>query len=109
MLIYVYIMNLININNLNFFCFFFKKKIRMNAHSLLLTHFSQRYPKVPVFTDDHGRVGISFDLMQVSIGELYKLPKFVKALKVLYADENEAANEDDDIVYEEGYNEDEDD
>ncbi|CAG8752730.1 5108_t:CDS:10, partial [Rhizophagus irregularis] len=34
---------------------------RMNAHTLLLlTHW---YPKVPVFTDDHGRVGISFDLM----------------------------------------------
>ncbi|CAG8761173.1 11030_t:CDS:1, partial [Dentiscutata heterogama] len=41
----------------------------------------QRYPKVPVFTDDHGKVGISFDFMQVSIGELYKLPKYVKALK----------------------------
>ena len=97
MLIYVYIMNLININNLNFFCFL-KKKIRMNAHSLLLTHFSQRYPKVPVFTDDHGRVGISFDLMQISIGELYKLPKFVKALKILYADECEEANDGDSII-----------
>ncbi|UZO24309.1 uncharacterized protein OCT59_016614 [Rhizophagus irregularis] len=82
---------------------------RMNAHTLLLTHFSQRYPKVPVFTDDHGRVGISFDLMQVSIGELYKLPKFVKALKVLYADENEAGIEEDDNVYEEVYIEDEED
>ncbi|GES97863.1 beta-lactamase-like protein [Rhizophagus clarus] len=82
---------------------------RMNAHTLLLTHFSQRYPKVPVFTDDHGRVGISFDLMQVSIGELYKLPKFVKALKVLYEDENEAANEEDVNIYEEGYIEDEED
>ncbi|PKC14653.1 hypothetical protein RhiirA5_409189 [Rhizophagus irregularis] len=70
---------------------------------------SQRYPKVPVFTDDHGRVGISFDLMQVSIGELYKLPKFVKALKVLYADENEAGIEEDDNVYEEVYIEDEED
>ncbi|CAB4433419.1 unnamed protein product [Rhizophagus irregularis] len=82
---------------------------RMNAHTLLLTHFSQRYPKVPVFTDDHGIVGISFDLMQVSIGELYKLPKFVKALKVLYADENGAGIEEDDNVYEEVYIEDEED
>ncbi|PKC50322.1 hypothetical protein RhiirA1_486722, partial [Rhizophagus irregularis] len=55
---------------------------RMNAHTLLLTHFSQRYPKVPVFTDD----------------QLYKLPKFVKALKVLYADENEAGIEED-VMY----------
>ncbi|PKK78342.1 hypothetical protein RhiirC2_730044 [Rhizophagus irregularis] len=53
------------------------------------------------------RVGISFDLIQVSIDELYKLPKFVKALKVLYADENEAGIEEDDNVYEEVYIEDE--
>lgn len=66
---------------------------RMNAKSLLLTHFSQRYPKVPIFTDDHGYVGISFDLMEVNIGELYKLPKYVKALKALYPDENEEAEE----------------
>ncbi|CAJ0761023.1 4346_t:CDS:2, partial [Entrophospora sp. SA101] len=38
---------------------------------------------VPIFTDDHGYVGISFDLMEVNIGELYKLPKYVEALKVL--------------------------
>ncbi|CAG8441244.1 14355_t:CDS:10 [Funneliformis caledonium] len=69
---------------------------RMNAHALLLTHFSQRYPKVPVFTDDHGIVGISFDLMEVNIGEFYKLPKFVKALKVLYSDGSEEANEESD-------------
>ncbi|CAB5388738.1 unnamed protein product [Rhizophagus irregularis] len=65
----------------------------------------ERYPKVPVFTDDHGRV----ELMQVSIGELYKLPKFIKALKVLYTDENEASIEEDDNVYEEVYIEDEED
>ncbi|CAG8833226.1 30998_t:CDS:2, partial [Racocetra persica] len=66
---------------------------RMNAHSILLTHFSQRYPKVPVFTDDHGKVGISFDFMQVSIGELYKLPKYVKALKLLYCEDSEEAKD----------------
>ncbi len=68
----------------------------MNAHALLLTHFSQRYPKVPVFTDGHGRVGISFDLMQVNIGEFYKLPKFVKALKVLFSEANEEGDEEGD-------------
>ncbi|KAF0380098.1 beta-lactamase-like protein [Gigaspora margarita] len=67
---------------------------RMNAQSILLTHFSQRYPKVPVFTDDHGKVGISFDFMQVSIGELYKLPKYVEALKILYCEDSEEAKDD---------------
>ena len=67
----------------------------MNAQSVLLTHFSQRYPKVPIFTDDHGTVGISFDLMEVTVGDLHKLPKYVRALKVLYADECEEAKEND--------------
>ncbi|CAG8487437.1 10121_t:CDS:10 [Ambispora gerdemannii] len=67
---------------------------RMNAQSTLFTHFSQRYPKVPVFTDAHNRIGISFDLMQFRLGEFYKLPKYVKALKVLYGEECEEARED---------------
>ncbi|CAG8471280.1 700_t:CDS:10 [Dentiscutata erythropus] len=81
-----------NLHN-NHFC-------RMNAQSILLTHFSQRYPKIPVFTDDHGKVGISFDFMQVSIGELYKLPKYVKALKVLYCEDSEEAKDNDDWMQE---------
>ncbi|CAG8647422.1 34415_t:CDS:2 [Gigaspora margarita] len=55
---------------------------------------SQRYPKVPVFTDDHCKVGINFDFMQVSIGELYKLPNYVKALKILYCEDSEEAKDD---------------
>ncbi|KAG9284291.1 hypothetical protein G9A89_002101 [Geosiphon pyriformis] len=68
---------------------------RMNAKSTLFTHFSQRYPKVPIFTDAHDRIGIGFDLMQVRLGQFYKLPKYVEALKVLYGDECEEANESD--------------
>ncbi|CAG8472470.1 9675_t:CDS:10 [Ambispora leptoticha] len=67
---------------------------RMNAQSTLFTHFSQRYPKVPVFTDAHNRIGISFDMMQFQLGDFYKLPKYVRALKVLYGDECEEAKED---------------
>ncbi|CAG8730253.1 3684_t:CDS:2, partial [Racocetra fulgida] len=37
--------------------------------------------------------GISFDFMQVSIGELYKLPKYVKALKLLYCEDSEEAKD----------------
>lgn len=65
----------------------------MKASSTLLTHFSQRYPKVPIFTDANASVGVAFDLMQVRVGELEKLPIFVKALKVLYNDEDKEANE----------------
>ncbi|CAG8524750.1 2252_t:CDS:2 [Acaulospora colombiana] len=66
---------------------------RMNARFILLTHFSQRYPKVPVFTDDHGKVGISFDFMQITIGDLYKAPKYLKAIKLLYSEDSEEAKD----------------
>lgn len=39
---------------------------RMNAKHILLTHFSQRYAKLPRFNDNFGEnVGIAFDNMQV--------------------------------------------
>ncbi|ORX93536.1 Metallo-hydrolase/oxidoreductase [Basidiobolus meristosporus CBS 931.73] len=66
---------------------------RMNSTFLLLTHFSQRYPQVPVFTDAHAKVGISFDLMNVRISDLPKLPRFVQPLKVLYANNEEMDSE----------------
>lgn len=62
----------------------------MNAKHTLLTHFSQRYPKIPVFTDAHTQVGISFDMMRVKIKDLPTLPKYVKALQTLYKDSDEA-------------------
>lgn len=60
------------------------------AYRTLLTHFSQRYPKVPVIDDnfvDH--VGIAFDLMSVRLQDLPRLPALVPAFKVLF-DEAEA-------------------
>lgn len=41
----------------------------MNARHILLTHFSQRYAKIPRFNDNFGdNIGIAFDNMQVCIG-----------------------------------------
>lgn len=68
--------------------------IRMNAKYTLLTHFSQRYPKIPVFTDDHNQVGISFDMMRVKIRDLPTLPQYVKALQTLYKDTEKEEVED---------------
>lgn len=65
----------------------------MNAQYILLTHFSQRYPKVPNFQDDNGRIAISFDLMQSTIGDLYKSSKYLKAIKVLYSEDSEEAKD----------------
>lgn len=40
---------------------------RMNARFIILTHFSQRYPKMPLLPDGvSGKVGIAFDFMRVS-------------------------------------------
>jgi len=67
---------------------------KMNATYTLLTHFSQRYPKIPVFTDAHNQVGISFDMMRVKIKDLPTLPKYVKALQTLYKDTDKDETED---------------
>ncbi|CAG8440575.1 11933_t:CDS:10 [Diversispora eburnea] len=53
----------------------------------------QRYPKVPTFQDDNGRIAVSFDLMQTTIGDLYKSSKYLKAIKVLYSEDSEEAKD----------------
>ncbi|XP_066582125.1 ribonuclease Z, mitochondrial isoform X2 [Prorops nasuta] len=58
----------------------------MNAKFILLTHFSQRYCKVPRITDglDLTNIGIAFDNMQVHYSELPLLPLFYTPMKVLF-------------------------
>ncbi|KAG5519835.1 hypothetical protein PMAC_000110 [Pneumocystis sp. 'macacae'] len=64
---------------------------KMNAEFTLLTHFSQRYPKIPSFiinnSNDKNKLGIAFDGMEVKFSDFWKLPYYLNALKVLYADE----------------------
>jgi ribonuclease Z len=73
---------------------------RMNAKYILLTHFSQKWAKVPEFVLEwsekrHGNdkkyenVGIAFDHMVVKVGEMWKLPMMMDAFEVMYADERE--------------------
>nr|XP_054763140.1 zinc phosphodiesterase ELAC protein 2-like [Lytechinus pictus] len=60
----------------------------MEAKFLLLTHFSQRYPKVPLIqTSSTSKIGIAFDNMRVSFSELDLLPRFLPTLKYLFAAE----------------------
>lgn len=62
---------------------------RMGAKFILLNHFSQRYAKIPVFTNTvPTNVGIAFDNMNVSLQELPLLPHFIPALKALFAEEH---------------------
>ena len=59
------------------------------VYRIILTHFSQRYPKIPVFDDEaHGHnTCIAFDLMSVNLADLPLLPKVVPFVKLLFRDE----------------------
>ncbi|XP_041854323.1 zinc phosphodiesterase ELAC protein 2 isoform X2 [Melanotaenia boesemani] len=62
--------------------------MKMNADFIMLNHFSQRYAKIPLFSEDfNDRVGISFDHMRVRFGDFKILPKLIPALKALFAEE----------------------
>lgn len=60
---------------------------KMNAKFTLLTHFSQRYAKLPRLPDELAQtVGIAFDNMEVRIGELTILPLLYPALRIMFAE-----------------------
>jgi len=82
----------------------------MCAERVLLTHFSQRYPKIPdkmdpvsdVSSVDNGtrtdfkmpeRVGIAFDLMQIRLGNLHWLPKLLEPLRWIFPADVEIEDE----------------
>ncbi|XP_054616640.1 zinc phosphodiesterase ELAC protein 2 isoform X3 [Dunckerocampus dactyliophorus] len=68
--------------------------MRMEADFIMLNHFSQRYAKIPLFSEDFTeRVGISFDHMRVRLGDLKVLPGLIPALKTLFAEELEEMEE----------------
>ncbi|CAL1400324.1 unnamed protein product [Linum trigynum] len=58
------------------------------AYRIILTHFSQRYPKIPVFDDAHmHKTCIAFDMMSVNLADLPVLPNVLPYLKLLFKDE----------------------
>lgn len=66
---------------------------KMKAWRTILTHFSQRYPKVPRLDDkilqkfSDGRASIAFDLMFIDFIRLRDLPRIMPALKDTFFDE----------------------
>lgn len=70
----------------------------MKAKHILLNHFSQRYPKIPVWnlfegvtdgsakTDSQPIISISFDLMTARISDLWKMRHYMDAISVLFAE-----------------------
>jgi ribonuclease Z len=65
----------------------------MRARRILLTHFSQRYQKIPIM--DSGREDqvaiVAFDYMRCKIGDFAKLVEFRPALLKLYEDKENGA------------------
>ncbi|KAF8388935.1 hypothetical protein HHK36_025618 [Tetracentron sinense] len=69
------------------------------AYRIILTHFSQRYPKIPVFDEAHmDKTCIAFDMMSVNIADLPMLPKVLPYLKLLFRNEM-IADESEDVRY----------
>ncbi|XP_066292558.1 zinc phosphodiesterase ELAC protein 2-like [Branchiostoma lanceolatum] len=65
----------------------------MNASFNLLTHFSQRYPKIPLMDNGGEKVGIAFDHMKVRLGDLKLLPHLSAPLQALFQEELEEMKE----------------
>ncbi|KAJ9587573.1 hypothetical protein L9F63_019004, partial [Diploptera punctata] len=63
---------------------------RMGAKFTLLTHFSQRYAKMPRLNENFTHdVGIAFDNMEVTMGQLPLLPLMYDALRRMFAEHYE--------------------
>ncbi|KAE8674119.1 lissencephaly-1-like protein [Hibiscus syriacus] len=68
------------------------------AYRIILTHFSQRYPKIPVFDQTHmHKTCIAFDMMSINITDLPVLPRVLPYLKLLFRNEM-AVDESHDII-----------
>jgi ribonuclease Z len=64
------------------------------AYRTILTHFSQRYPKIPIFDGSHTeRTAVAFDLMTIDFTNLPILPKLLPAIRSLFSDDDVLANE----------------
>ncbi|CAN8269243.1 unnamed protein product [Cochlearia groenlandica] len=72
------------------------------VYRIVLTHFSQRYPKIPVIDESHmHNTCIAFDMMSINMADLHVLPKIVPYFKTLFrnlmvdADDEEEDDTDD--------------
>jgi ribonuclease Z len=67
----------------------------MKAKFLMMTHFSQRYPKIPVFDERYNlSTGVAFDLMRVTPSDFPILPFFLDCLKDLFDEDAEPEDKD---------------
>ncbi|CAB0031563.1 unnamed protein product [Trichogramma brassicae] len=73
--------------------------IRAEAKFTLLTHFSQRYSKLPMLPNkdqsniDFSRIGVAFDFMHVSLSQLKLLPIIYPCIEVMFQDFKQKLND----------------
>lgn len=58
----------------------------MNARFTILTHFSQRYAKIPLMEQNEENVAIGFDNMEVTLNDLPMMHLMYEPLKVMFSD-----------------------
>ncbi|POS87255.1 hypothetical protein EPUL_002021 [Erysiphe pulchra] len=65
---------------------------KMNARRILLTHFSQRYQKIPIMNDNKGKdqvAIVAFDYMRIKIEDFAKMEALKPALIKLYEEKED--------------------
>jgi ribonuclease Z len=56
------------------------------VYRIFLTHFSQRYPAVPVFDTSYNDItSIAFDMMTVNLADLPVVPQLLPAFRLLFS------------------------
>ncbi|CAK9807553.1 Ribonuclease Z, mitochondrial [Anthophora plagiata] len=60
----------------------------MNAKFTLLTHFSQRYSKIPYLPKRETNVGLAYDHMEIKLSQLPLLPLFHPCIKIMFNEYN---------------------
>ncbi|CUS08180.1 unnamed protein product [Tuber aestivum] len=76
----------------------------MGAQNIILTHFSQRYPKLPILSaaEESGlEVLVAFDLCRIRLGDVKRFGTFIPALKELYEEVDEEEKEEEEEEEEE--------
>ncbi|KAG5676053.1 hypothetical protein PVAND_005907 [Polypedilum vanderplanki] len=66
---------------------------KMRARYVILTHFSQRYAKIPLMEKNFENVAIAFDNMEVTLNDLPMMYLMYEPLKVMFADHYEQMEE----------------
>ncbi|KAF8504184.1 beta-lactamase-like protein [Hysterangium stoloniferum] len=72
---------------------------KMRAKNVLLTHFSNRFPKTPQLATSgaadptHPTVAIAFDHVTVSIGDMWKLSRYLPAIEQSFIDSEDPEDE----------------